>query len=446
MRMSWGPATLADPNGMDVGTQVRTPPLVPDANYVDWRYTNSLVAPWTELNFHYGNDRAKATVQIASYNITDSGYRRLEANLGINLAFLVLAFPLGDDKRLNLTVGAFTNRYGAAGRWDAGKYETYLFGRTHVGGETLNFEWDVGDWTLAAEQSFGAKLEPIPFQAQGASWNPYPGPRPQESSFVASGHVGAVWRRTLLIGLHYIDVFANDIERAGAFGGTAFSGRLSTEPKPKITVAGADLKLLSEFYGDAYLGYAHLDSVNSIYLADALETIHSFGGWQLHDNYFGTPGGMEETTGKIDTVLFQYVFDWGKFFHRPRPFWGEGPDLITSVFGMYNHVSGPTAPAPDKLKWGADLTYLPLAWLGFGGRFDEVQPNLDNNTLSFAVVSPRLILRTNFVTHEQVLIQYSRYFYNSNAAHASYPYSVQPGAAGLGADPNAFQIAAIIWF
>jgi len=110
------------------------PPLVPDANYIDWRYTNSLVAPWTELNFHYGNDRAKATVQIASYNITDSGYRRLESNLGINQAYLVLAFPGvgGENGRLNLTVGGFTNRYGAAGRWDAGKYETYLFGRTHV--------------------------------------------------------------------------------------------------------------------------------------------------------------------------------------------------------------------------------------------------------------------------------------------------------------------------
>jgi hypothetical protein len=449
LRMSWGPATLADPNGNDVGTQLRTPPLVPDANYIDWRYTNSLVAPWTELNFHYGNDRAKATVQIASYNITDSGYRRLEANLGINQAYLVLSFPNigGENGRLNLTVGGFTNRYGAAGRWDAGKYETYLFGRTHVAGETLAYEYDVGDWTLAAEETFGAKLEPIPFQAQGGSWNPYPGPQPQESSFVASAHAGAVWRRTLLVGLHYIDVFANDLERAGAImTGSAYSGRMSTEPKPRITVSGADVKFLSEFYGDGYLGYSHLDAKNAIYLADALEVLHSFGGWQLHDNYFGTPGGTEETTGKIDTILGQYVFSFGKFFHRPRPFWGEGPDLIASVFGMYNHVTGATAPAKSKLKYGGELIYLPVACFGFGGRFDEVQPDMNDNTQSFAVLSPRAVIRTAFVTHEQVLIQYSRYFYNSNAAHSMFPYTTQPGAAGLGADKNAFQIAAIIWF
>src|SRR6185503_17360075 len=126
LRMSWGPSTTSpgvDVNGNDIpasaaGTQIRTPPLVPDANYIDWRYTNSMVAPWTELNFHYGNDRVKATVQIASYNITDSGYRRLEANLGINEAFISMSYPefIDEDARLTLIAGAYTNRYGAAGR------------------------------------------------------------------------------------------------------------------------------------------------------------------------------------------------------------------------------------------------------------------------------------------------------------------------------------------
>ena len=49
MRMSWGPAVTQETNTMgqaiDSGTQLRTPPMVPDANYIDWRYTNSLVAP-----------------------------------------------------------------------------------------------------------------------------------------------------------------------------------------------------------------------------------------------------------------------------------------------------------------------------------------------------------------------------------------------------------------
>jgi hypothetical protein len=456
LRFSWGPPTLADPNGAtssQIGTQLRTPPLVPDANYIDWRYTNSLVAPWTELNFHYGNDRTTATVQVASYNLTDPGYRRLEANLGINQAYLTLKFPniINENGRITLSVGGFTNRYGAAGRYDAGKYETYLFGRTHVAGETLNFEYDVGDWTVVAEDGFGGKLEVMPYltpNGPGQPFDPYQGPVPQESTFIHHAHLGAVWQKMLLVGVHYIDVFANDIERAGAFNGMAFAGRPSSEPKPNLTITGADVKFLNSFYGDGYLGYAHLSATNAIYLSDAVETIHSFNGWQLHDNYFGAPGGNEPTTGTIDSVLFQYVFSWGQFFHRPRPFWGDGPDLVTSVFGMFNKVKAPMAPefSHSKLKYGAEATYLPLSWFGVGGRFDEVQPNLDDSTQSFAVLSPRVILRTAFVTHEQVLLQYSHYFYNSNAGHSSYPYSVQPGAAGLGADANAFQIAAIVWF
>src|SRR6185436_758685 len=340
MRMSWGPSTLADPGGMNVGTQLRTPPLVPDANYIDWRYTNSYVAPWTELNFHYGNDRAKATIQIASYNITDSGYRRLEANLGINQAYLSLNWPniINENGRLLLRVGAFTNRYGAAGRYDAGKYETYLFGRTHTAGETLVFEYDVGDWTVALEQGFGAKLEPIPFQTQGGSWNPYPGPLPQESSFVAHAHAGAVWKKMLLVGAHFIHVFANDLERAGAIGGTAYSGRMSGEPRPKITVSGADVKFLNGPYGDGYLGYSHLEATNAVYLADAIEVLHSFGGWQLHDNYFGRPGDTDLVTGKVYSALAQYSISFGQLLSHPQAFWGQGPDLILNVFGMFNYT------------------------------------------------------------------------------------------------------------
>ena len=64
----------------------------------------------------------------------------------------------------------------------------------------------------------------------------------------------------------------------------------------------------------------------------------------------------------------------------------------------------------------------------------------------FGVFSPRLIFRTDFVTHEQILVQYSRYFYDGPAA-SMYPYNTQAGAGGIpGSDKNAFQVAAIIWF
>ena len=269
MRLSWGPAhdgpkprrTTGDAV-QNPGTQFRSPPLVPDANYIDWRYTNSFVAPWTELNFHYGNDRVKATVQIASYNITDPGYRRLESNLGINLAFLTMLWPeLGGNENFHLTatVGGFANRYGAAGRYDAGKYETYLFGRTHVAGETPNLAYDVGDdWTVQAEESFGAKLEPIPFYGppkgtRAAHLLEHPRQvRDVRQSLPAGTRTRArrQWRpscapptsarcsrRMLILGAHCIDTFANDNERSTAYQGFSSSrnGRHRRRRRPTGT-------------------------------------------------------------------------------------------------------------------------------------------------------------------------------------------------------------------
>jgi len=281
---------------------------------------------------------------------------------------------------------------------------------------------------------------------------------PQESTFVAHLHAGASYRKQVMVGIHFIDTFANDNERAGAYrmAPTPFDGaRPSSIGAPHIIIYGAEVKWLTALFGDGYLGYAHLDAKNAEYLADAIETIHSFGGWQLHDNYFGPPGGTNATTGKIDTILFQEVFSFGQLFRYPQAFWGDGPDLIGSLFGMWNKVSGSTDPGSNhsRLKAGAELTYIPISWLGVGGRYDLVDVNTSDSNSNFSVFSPRVILRSNFVTHEQILIQYSRYFYGANAAVSQFPYnggmSVYPyNAAGqaVGADKNAFTIAAIIWF
>ena len=58
-----------------------------------------------------------------------------------------------------------------------------------------------------------------------------------------------------------------------------------------------------------------------------------------------------------------------------------------------------------------------------------------------SVFSPRLIFRTAFVTHEQILIEYSRYFVRRRRLGLGmFPYNQQPGGPGsLGTDKNAFQ-------
>lgn len=460
MRWSWGPATTPDPNGGNPGTQLRTPPVVPDASNTDWRYTGSLVPPWTELDFHVGSARVEATVQIASENITDAGYRKVAANLGINQAFLTIRLPdlAGGGARVAITAGGFSSRYGAAGRFDAGKYDTYLFGRTHVAGEALVFASDLGDWTLLVEQGFGAKLEPVPFYKTPPTdpsqapmdparvWDPQSGPSAQESTFINHGHLGLRYHDKLLLGAHVIDVFANDNERTIVVDDPHYVRPASTAP-PRLLIVGAEAKWLSTPAGDGYLGYAHLDARNADYLGGAIDVLHSAEGWQLHDNFFGVARAIQRATGRIDTVLCQDIVSIGRLL-RGESSAGNAPDLILAAFAMWSRVSGAVDPAfdHDKLKAGGELTYLPLPWLGLSGRFDLVAPDLADTSQSFSVASPRILLRTAFMTHEQILLQYSRYFYGANAAHGPFPYGNQMYAVNMGADRNAAQVAAIVWF
>ena len=62
-----------------------------------------------------------------------------------------------------------------------------------------------------------------------------------------------------------------------------------------------------------------------------------------------------------------------------------------------------------KLKYGGDLVFRALSWLGIGARADVVQPSSKDPSEAFWVVSPKIIFRTAFITHEEITAQYSHY-------------------------------------
>jgi hypothetical protein len=431
MRLGFGSGDMASPDAGQ-GGKIHAPGQFPDGVFTDWRYTNNLPGPWAELRFLYGNGRVTANTSIAAYNFTDGGYRNLPSQLGIDQGFLNFDYsdilPRGKGGFV-WNVGVFQNRYGAAGRYDAGKYETYLFGRTHVAGETITGFYHFSDFfTLTLEHGIGAKLEVFPRYAGVADPGPtpYPGPVQQGAQLVHHGHVMASIGPNLSIGAHYITTWTAD-------------ARAMSEKDGRITTMGLDAKLSDSRFGDAYLGYSHLDSKNPIRVGEGLEILHSIAGWNLRDNYFGN---ASTGSGQIDTVLFQYSLSIAKYLLYPEPFWGQGPDIVVSLFGMYNHVSSDDpmfTGATSKLKWGAEATYTPLDFLGISMRFDRVQPDLDDSTVAFSQISPRIVLRSAFVTHEQVLIQYTRYFYGDHVTGA-YPWGSLPP------DKDAFMISAIMWW
>src|SRR5207302_5745668 len=142
----------------------------------------------------------------------------------------------------------------------------------------------------------------------------------------------------------------------------------------------------------------HIKASNAIAVAPAIEVLHSLGGQYfglgITENYLGPNSGGN---GSIDAFVFQYDFTFGLLYrnlHHPgAEFHGDGPDCTVSLFGMYTSVASadPVADATQKLKFGGEVIYTPISWLGAGLRGDRVMPSSKDATQSFSVVSPKLL-------------------------------------------------------
>ncbi len=439
MRIGFGKGSSDKfPDDVDHGMKVHSPPQIPDGTYTDWRFTNNLSGPWSEIHIAYGNDRASGHVIMGAYNFTEAGYRDLQAQLGISQAFVTLDFPraFGTHGGLTWNVGAFMNSYGAAGRYDAGRYDTYLIGRTHVAGETMTAYFDVADdLRLSIEHGIGAKLgfpdlntspQPLP------PYLPYPGPVQQGTTLLHHAHVGVTYKGMATLAAHYMTTWTDDAQDPGSKDG-------------RVSIYGLDLKLIGGVFGDGYIGVSHVESREVMRLNQSLEFLHSYSGWSMVDNFFP---GSKTGTGTIDSVLLQYTYSIASLLRYPEVFYGQGPDVVLGFFGSASMIGNdekdattgkPLKMPSAKLKFGGDVTYTMLSWLGASARYDLVQPDMKDDTQSFSVISPRLIVRTAFVTHEQVVLQYSRYM-NAKRVTPSWPNSA------LDPDEDVVSISGSMWW
>jgi hypothetical protein len=201
--------------------------------------------------------------------------------------------------------------------------------------------------------------------------------------------------------------------------------------------------LIDFFFGEAYLGYSHIISKTPVRMASALEFIHTTEGWNFIDNWFMNDDGTTTNgSGRINSILFQYSFSLARAIWHPREYWGQARDLRFTIFGMFNAVESDDSDfdgATNRLKYGGDITYMPIKWLGIQARYDLVQPNLDNSTLSFHVLTGGLIFRTDFVSHEQIVLGYTHYFYGDNVT-PTWPHENLPP------DADIIKISAIMWW
>ncbi|MDP9149503.1 MAG: hypothetical protein M3O36_06130, partial [Myxococcota bacterium] len=427
-------------------------PFTPDNQYLDWRYIRQQEYDWTEVFLNYGNSRIQGTVSFQAFGFTDAEHfttDNITSQLGIAQGWVTVKPDPGVvGLRLNWKVGAFWDKFGMAGKYDAGKYDTYLFGRTHQMGETFGGEYDVGDFTLRLSHGIGIHNEAAAYSAPSMSGGD-PG-----FSLVHHLHAGVSYKKMIDFNAHYISAWSQDFR-----------------PDPKmmdgsITVTGAEARFTGGVAGELYLGYSHVSSDQPLRVGPILEVVGSLGGAGyshaggngLVDNYFGCKGGCSGTAipadhGTLDTIELQYDYSFGALYRKlttGENFWGDGWDVNLSVFGMFTKVGSNLTPdqtnssrmlgdGVSKLKYGADLIVVPLSWMGIGARADVVQPTDGDKEQSFWVVSPKLIFKTKFVTHEEITAQYSHYSYGKTVL-------AQPPNQGYPPDENTLGIKGTLWW
>jgi hypothetical protein len=468
MRMGINKALPEDTNGFTVsGSQTRLhEATVPDDQYLSFQSTAHNMRSWAEAFFSYGNQLAKGVVGFGSYNLTEGGFNDTNANWGISQAYVLLTPDLGyENVRIWAKAGAIVDRYGMSGRYDAGEYDMYMFGRTHVTGETAHIDYDITpSWTLYFEQGFGTH-KPDPNNYNNARY-----------TVLHHEHVGLKQGRDLEFGAHYLMSWSQEEYRTTASADDMFTtvsydavGKAPRNglPPGHLWVAGVEARAELGAFGYIYGAYSHVGADYALTVSRAIEVLHASGGGEFNlgvtDNYLDSPNchaappntpaptlpankpenwypldvdGCSDGNGSINALHAQYEFSLTNFNQQisgGQRFWGAGFDAILKLYGMAAFVNSeardttkaartggtaalntslPTSYQVTKSKFGGDLTIQALPWLSPGIRFDRVMPNNHIKEQSFSILSPRLQFKSQWVTHERITLGYSHYFYD----------------------------------
>jgi hypothetical protein len=112
---------------------------------------------------------------------------------------------------------------------------------------------------------------------------------------------------------------------------------------------------------------------------------------------------------------------------------------------LYDVPNGrPLYDGVNKLKYGLETTYSALSWLAGSLRYDRVVADTDLMAKTFAVISPAVILRSDFNSQDLVTLRYSRWLYGSGVTvREGYPPKDAPWVEP---DENTFSLTASMWW
>jgi len=391
-------------------------PIVPDDQYLGYGYTKHSPRDWAELYLTYGNGTVAGTVSIQGFNFSDAAWKEEDIQFGIAQAYVTLTPKFKRDwVKLMWRVGSFYNLYGLSGRYDQGEIETYLFGRTHTMGETLLAEFAVNsDFAVTVEHGVGTTRPDPQFYNAG------------QFTFMHHAHVGFRYQNKLTFTVHWLNTFTREADRLVAETPNPYPFHDARDGQ--MHVVGPELRIDWGRLGFIYAGFSYINIETGMGLSRAHEVIHALGGGQFRHgiNYIYLAGAE---SGEVFSVIGQLENSIQKI-RLGSAWYGQGPDLVGKFYFMINKVrtdiadediERPTSENPYiplggadgdlKYKIGFDLLGRPLAWFGIGARVTHVSPDSDFEEQRFTVFSPRLQFRTNFLSHEIIELQYSRYFY-----------------------------------
>ena len=328
-----------------------------------------------------------ATVIVNGYAVQDGGYRHLQAQQGIDQAFLTLNFPdaLGDLGTLTWNIGTFQNRYGTMGKYDGGMYETYIFGRTHITRRDADREPDQPRQRRQLAADAGARgrrqirHHPVhqqpdlpdlhqrpaghsttsqPYLADmNADYLPYAGSVPQGSTFVHHAHAIAKYQKTWTFGAHYLYTWTPDDNWH------PINSRL---PNVSNVVPRAPRPDPGQHRGRRRRGAVRRRRVRrrlprAIRTSTRATSTRSRIRWRSSTRGAATTSsrtssagpttptractrGPQNETGTVDNIAFQYSFSFGALARYPEPWWGDGPDLVLTAFGLLSIVDSKAPP------------------------------------------------------------------------------------------------------
>jgi hypothetical protein len=357
---------------MPLSTQGKREPYLVDNDYFlsGFAYTRLYEPDWSELFFSARHGNYKAEFGIFASLYSDYASARLENQFGIAQAS-VTAEKFLDQEALSLQLGVFWDRFGYIQ-----PYDTYVFGRTHQGGVKLAYKLPGNGKVQAGIGIHQAELQ-------------------QNLGMTPIAHLAGSYPVTpeLELGAYALRTWTRD-ER-----------QLSPIQDGTMWVTGADAHYkLPGARGTAQVAFAFYDMTKVLYLAPALEVMHSTGGRGLTENFLGTDAS-EDGTGRMYTLA------------------ADVPVKITDKigmrgFGMASWVRSKQVdemdPAINKdrrmyLKWGLEPSYRLLEQLQVSMRFDRVILDIYDSENSFRILSPKLAFPLD--TWGEIFVMYSHYWY-----------------------------------